>query len=39
MRIDKYFYNNPEKFFIEALKKPIHEKFPVGFGIRPQKNF
>lgn len=38
MRIDKYFYNNPEKFFIEDLKKPIHEKFPVGFGIRPQKN-
>lgn len=32
MRIDPYFYEQPEKEFIKELKKEVHEKPPFNFG-------
>ncbi len=37
MRIDEFFYKQPEPSFIEWLKSPLHTKAPDGFGKREKK--
>ena len=33
--IDPFFDRQPEKAFLQDLKKPVHEKKPAFFGLRP----
>ena len=37
-RIDPFFYRQPEKGFVEELKKPLHESKPFSFGTRQREN-
>lgn len=32
MRTDPFFYDQPEKKFVERLKTPVHESRPINFG-------
>ena len=37
MRIDKYFYNQPEKLFVNELKTKVHTSAPDGYGTAKPK--
>ena len=36
--IDPFFDRQPEKAFMEDLKKPVHERKPAFFGMRPPED-
>ena len=37
-RTDPFFFRQPEKAFVEELKKPLHTQKPLSFGSRQQES-